>query len=138
MLAQILLIQGAATSKASFVDLHPAGIRRLELGGLNAVVIGFLNRNSVKHARFMVRCIKRINPAIRVGVVFWGGNGEDHGETAGKTGNDINADFIALDMVAAVTGALSRDPAVALKAIAKRRARRRPPARKKDALVPAR
>ncbi|AEH88803.1 MULTISPECIES: AI-2E family transporter [Mesorhizobium] len=137
MLAQILLIQGAATSKASFVDLHPAGIRRLELGGLNAVVIGFLNRNSVKHARFMVRRIKRINPAIRVGVVFWGGNGEDHGETAGKTGNDINADFIALDMVAAVTGALSRDPAVALKAVAKRRARRRPPARKKDALVPA-
>ncbi|MER9332270.1 AI-2E family transporter [Mesorhizobium sp. M0488] len=137
MLGQVLLIQGAATSKASFAELQPASIRRLELDGLNTVVIGFLNRNSLKHARFMVRRIKRFNPAIRVGVVFWGGNGEDRGEPDGKLGNDINADFVALDMVNAVTGALSRDPPVGLKTAAKRRVRGRPRARKKDTLVSA-
>ncbi|MGX8008991.1 AI-2E family transporter [Mesorhizobium sp. ORM8.1] len=138
MLGQVLLTQGAVTSKASFAELHPASIRRLQLDGLNTVAIGFLNRNSVKHARFMVRRIKRINPAIRVGVVFWGGNDDDHGETAGKLANDINADFVALDMVSAVTGALSREPPVALSTVAKRRARRRPPARSKDTFVSAR
>ncbi len=71
MLAQVLEVQGATVSKASFVDMEPAGIRRLELDAVDTVVVGFLNRDSVKHARFLVRRLKRARPALRVGIVFW-------------------------------------------------------------------
>ena len=53
------------------------GIRRLELDAVDTVVVGFLNRDSVKHARFLVRRLKRARPALRVGIVFWSKDGDD-------------------------------------------------------------
>lgn len=130
MLAQVLEVQGATVSKASFADMDPTGIRRLELDAVDTVVVGFLNRDSVKHARFLVRRLKRAKSALRVGIVFWSKDGDDK-ETAVEMSNDLNADFVAFGMVEAVLGALSSDPPVALKIAAKRRMRRRPrPARK--------
>ncbi|PTE08496.1 AI-2E family transporter [Mesorhizobium helmanticense] len=137
MLAQVLEVQGATISKASFADMDPASIRRLELDAVDTVVVGFLNRDSVKHARFLVRRLKRVKTALRVGIVFWSENGTANKETAAKLANDINADFVAYGMVDAVLGALSSDPPVPLKAAAKRRIRRRPPARKKAPLAAA-
>ncbi|WP_287297265.1 AI-2E family transporter [Mesorhizobium sp.] len=130
MLAQVLEVQGATVSKASFADMDPTGIRRLELDAVDTVVVGFLNRDSVKHARFLVRRLKRARSALRVGIVFWSKDGDDK-KTEVELANDINADFVAFGMVEAVLGALSSDPPVALKVAAKRRMRRRPrPARK--------
>ncbi|WP_287066369.1 AI-2E family transporter [Mesorhizobium sp.] len=130
MLAQVLEVQGATVSKASFADMDPTGIRRLELDAVDTVVVGFLNRDSVKHARFLVRRLKRARSALRVGIVFWSKDGDDK-KTEVEWTNDINADFVAFGMVEAVLGALSSDPPVALKVAAKRRMRRRPrPARK--------
>ena len=137
MLAQVLEVQGATVSKASFADMEPAGIRHLELDAVDTVVVGFLNRDSVKHARFLVRRLKRARPALRVGVVFWSETGDDDKEAAAKLAGDINADFVAHGMVDAVLGALSDEPPVALKLAAKRRLRRRPPARKKVPLAVA-
>ncbi|WP_287137473.1 AI-2E family transporter [Mesorhizobium sp.] len=130
MLAQVLEVQGATVSKASFADMDPTGIRRLELDAVDTVVVGFLNRDSVKHARFLVRRLKRARSALRVGIVFWSKDGDDK-KTEVELANDINADFVAFGMVEAALGALSSDPPVALKVAAKRRMRRRPrPARK--------
>ncbi|WP_287187139.1 AI-2E family transporter [Mesorhizobium sp.] len=130
MLAQVLEVQGATVSKASFADMDPTGIRRLELDAVDTVVVGFLNRDSVKHARFLVRRLKRARSALRVGIVFWSKDGDDK-KSEVELANDINADFVAFGMVEAVLGALSSDPPVALKVAAKRRMRRRPrPARK--------
>lgn len=137
MLAQVLEVQGATISKASFADMDPASIRRLELDAFDTVVVGFLNRDSVQHARFLVRRLKRVKRVLRVGIVFWSENGAANKETAAKLANDIDADFVAYGMVDAVLGALSSDPPVPLKAAAKRRIRRRPPARKKAPLAAA-
>jgi predicted PurR-regulated permease PerM len=137
MLAQVLEVQGATVSKASFADLEPASIRRLELDAVDTVAVGFLNRDSVKHARFLVRRLKRAKPALRVGIVFWSEAGGDDKEAAARVANDINADFVAHGMVDAVLGALSDDPPVALKVASKRRMRRRPPVRKKVSLAAA-
>ncbi|RWM85076.1 MAG: AI-2E family transporter [Mesorhizobium sp.] len=125
MLAQVLEVQGATVSKASFADMDPTGVRRLELDAVDTVVVGFLNRDSVKHARFLVRRLKRAKSALRVGIVFWSKDGDDK-ETAVEMANDLNADFVAFGMVEAVLGALSSDPPVALKVAAKRRRRPRP------------
>ncbi|CAN7665013.1 AI-2E family transporter [Mesorhizobium sp. LjNodule214] len=137
MLAQVLEVQGATVSKASFADMEPAGIRRLELDAVDSVVVGFLNRDSVKHARFLVRRLKRARPALRVGIVFWSEAGNNDSEAAAKLAGDLNADFVAYGMVDAGLGALTDAPPVKLKLAAKRRLRRRPPARKKAALAVA-
>lgn len=136
MLAQVLEVQGATVSKASFADMEPASIRRLELDAVDTVVVGFLNRDSVKHARFLVRRLKRVKRALRVGIVFWSEDGDDK-NTAVELANDINADFVAYGMVEAVLGALSSDPPVALKIAAKRRMRRRLRPAKKAPLAAA-
>ncbi|MBZ9696156.1 MULTISPECIES: AI-2E family transporter [unclassified Mesorhizobium] len=124
MLAQVLEVQGTTVSKAGFADMEPANIRRLELEGIDTVVVGFLNRDSVKHARFLVRRLKRAKAALRVGIVFWSQGPNEDKEAAGKLARDINADFVAHGMVDAVVGALSNEPPIALKLVAKRRMRR--------------
>ncbi|MFB9981207.1 AI-2E family transporter [Mesorhizobium kowhaii] len=131
MLAQVLEVQGATVSKVGFADIDPANIRRLELDAIDTVVVGFLNRDSVKHARFLVRRLKRAKAALRVGIVFWSETGNDDKETAEKLAHDMNADFVAHGMVDAVVGALSNEPPVAVKLIAKRRMRRQRSAPKK-------
>ncbi|QKC96027.1 AI-2E family transporter [Mesorhizobium sp. NZP2298] len=127
MLAQVLEVQGAAASKAGFADMEPASIRRLELEAIDTVVVGFLNRDSVKHARFLVRRLKRAKAALRVGIVFWSETGNDDKEAAARLAQDISADFVAHGMVGAVTGALSKEPPIALKLVAKRRRPRAAP-----------
>jgi predicted PurR-regulated permease PerM len=135
MLAQVLEVQGAAASKAGFADMEPASIRRLELEAIDTVVVGFLNRDSVKHARFLVRRLKRAKAALRVGIVFWSETGNDDKEAAARLAQDMGADFVAHGMVGAVTGALSKEPPVALKLVAKRRARRQRAVPRKVAAV---
>ncbi|MER8466809.1 AI-2E family transporter [Mesorhizobium sp. M1396] len=134
MLAQVLEVQGATVATAGFAEMEPANIRRIELETIDTVVVGFLNRDSVKHARFLVRRLKRAKAALRVGIVFWSETAAEDKETAARLAQDINADFVAHGMVDAVLGALSNEPPVALKLIAKRRMRRQRPAPRK---VPA-
>jgi hypothetical protein len=128
MLAQVLEVQGASVSKASFTELEPLAIRRLDLETIDAVVIGFLNRQSTRHARFMVRRLKRIKAKLRVGIVFWSEVGNGDVEAAAELATTLNADFVAFGMIDAVTGALSKKTAVTLKT----GHRRRQPARRKQ------
>lgn len=125
MLAQVLEVQGATASKAGFSDMEPSSIRRLDLAAIDTVVVGFLNRDSVKHARFLVRRLKRAKAGLRVGIVFWSEAGNDDSDAAGRLAHDMNADFVAHGMVDAVTGALSKEPPIALKLVAKRRVPRK-------------
>lgn len=137
MLAQVLEVNGATVSKAGFADMEPASIRRLDLAAVDTVVVGFLNRDSVKHARFLVRRLKRARPALRVGIAFWSEAGNDDSQAAAALAGDINADFVAHSIADAVRGALSSAPPVALKLTAKRRLRRRPSLAKKAPLAVA-
>ncbi|WP_425373613.1 AI-2E family transporter [Mesorhizobium hawassense] len=129
MLAQVLEVQGAEATRASFADLEPSAVRRLELEATDAVVIGFLNRQSTQHARFMVRRLKRLKPKLRVGIVFWSEIGNADDGAAAELAGTLNADFVAFGMVDAVTGALSSKAAVTLKPAHRRR---RQPARRKQ------
>ena len=128
MLAQVLEVQGAEVTRASFADLEASAIRRLDLEAADAVVIGFLNRQSTQHARFMVRRLKRVKAKLRVGIVFWSEVGNRDTEAAAELAETLNADFVAFGMVDAVTGALSKKAAVTLKPAH----RRRQPARRKQ------
>ena len=95
---------------------------------LDTVVICYLNQDSLKHARFAVRRLKRIDAALRVGVALWK-PGEDEEEpdlkAAVAAGAALNADFLCTDMTTAAIAALTKAPVVPLAAPGKVRARRR-------------
>lgn len=129
MLAQVLEVQGATVSWLSFTDIEPGNIRRLELKDVDTMVISFLNMDSMNHARFLVRRLKRAKRGLRVGIVYWSDAGTSDGNALVEMAGVINADFVAQGMLDAVTGALSDAPPVPLQLPA--RARRRAPARKK-------
>jgi predicted PurR-regulated permease PerM len=131
MLAQVLQVQGAAVSAASFADLEPTRIRDLPLE-VDTVVISFLNAESVRHARFVIRRLKRLRPALRVGIVFWSASDAPQ--------DDLNADFISTNMNDAVIGALADSPPIFLKVPTKRLVRhpvRRSPKHPSKEHVPA-
>jgi hypothetical protein len=119
MLAQVLGVQGAIAVKASFADLAPGRMAHLSTAELHAIVVSFLNSNSLKHARFVVRRLKRTRPASRIGIVFWSAPGAGKLD-ADELARDLNADFVAFGMANAVSGALSDDPAVPVRTYAKR------------------
>lgn len=128
MLAQVLEVQGAEAKTASFVDLDLTTVHNLQLDA-GMLVVGFLNRSSVGHARYLIRRLKRSHKGLRVGIVFWSEvDNLPEAEALRRTAQSISADFVAADMTHAVLGALSDAPVVPLAGTKKVRLRK--PARR--------
>ena len=127
MLAQVLNAQGAITKTIDHVEMDPSRIRNLDLSGAHAVVIGFLNAQSVTHARYMVRRLKRSRSTLRVGVVLWRPAEDALGDL--KLTAAIGCDFVAHTMREAAAGALSEEKPPASKSNASKIPGRKPRAR---------
>jgi predicted PurR-regulated permease PerM len=113
MLTQVLTVQGTSASMVEHHMLDPTQLRALDLNGIHAVVIGFLNAESLPQARYIVRRLKRSQSSLRVGVVFWTLHEEALDEL--KLSATIGCDFVAHTFQQAVAGALSDEVAVRLK-----------------------
>lgn len=113
MLAQVLRVQGAEVASASHKDLKPGTIRELPSAGRNAILVSFLNQDSLRHAKFIVRRLKRIAPMSRIGIVLW------HEEGASRTEliEELQADFVVSAIAESVREALSEEPARPLKTV---------------------
>ena len=112
MLAQILAVQGADVVTADHTVTGVRGSNSIETSGFDTVVVTFLNGNSKSHARQIVRRLKRKKPSLRVGIVVPMADGERSAQIAPE---DINADFVSLDLNEAVRSALSVSEPVPLK-----------------------
>ncbi|TPJ58050.1 AI-2E family transporter [Mesorhizobium sp. B2-6-1] len=128
MLAQVISIEGADCVAASHRDLLPARIRKLPLEARDAVVVGFLNRDSFKHAVFVVRRLRRLAPRARIGIALWHDTHDKPREDTAGLAEQLEADFVAFNVVDCVTGALSNEEPRQVKK-RKQRNLRRPRAR---------
>lgn len=110
MLAQVLELQGATAASASFADLRKGEVEGLDPDSVDTVVLCFLNRNSLRQGRFVLRRLRAVRPGLRMGVVFWA---DSPGQAASDARLDLapglNADFVAFDLTGAAVAALS-DP----------------------------
>ncbi|WP_026621973.1 putative PurR-regulated permease PerM (plasmid) [Ensifer sp. WSM1721] len=107
MLSQIIWIQGAEVASAGHEALKPGNIRSLAVEGRNAIVVAFLDRDSTRHAKFIVRRLKRVAPQARIGVVLWQESRQPGIEAGARLPDELQADFLASAMVEAVREALS-------------------------------
>jgi hypothetical protein len=125
MLTQVLEVQGAAATSISHESLQPLAARKLALDNVDTVIVTFLNATSASHARIVVRRLKKLHPAVRVGVLVpaEGGFGEAKAESIGD-------DFIAASVSEAAIAGLTKTAAVRVKSAPSYMARRKPGARK--------
>jgi len=107
MLSQIIWIQGAEVAFAGHEALKPGNIRSLAVEGRNAIVVAFLDRESTRHAKFIVRRLKRVAPQARIGVALWQESRQPETEADARLADELQADFLVSAMVEAVREALS-------------------------------
>ncbi|MCA1368574.1 AI-2E family transporter [Bradyrhizobium sp. BRP14] len=107
MLSQIIWIQGAKVASADHEALKPGNIRSLAVEGRNAIVVAFLDRDSSRHAKFVVRRLKRVAPQARIGVVLWQESRQPQTEADARLADELQADFLVSAMAEAVREALS-------------------------------
>ncbi|MET0599098.1 MAG: AI-2E family transporter [Mesorhizobium sp.] len=136
MLTQVLAAHGATAQLLETRAVAAGNIKRLELDSVHSMVIGYLNRDSVAQARYVVRRLKRARGALRVGVVFFGLPADQFDEA--RLREAIRCDFVARSLTEAVAGALSEEKAVSVRPapprpIAKRRPRQRAKPKPKQA-----
>jgi predicted PurR-regulated permease PerM len=70
-------------------ELEAVNIGKLDLAGVSAIYVSYLNTSSVAHARYLVRRIRRRNGRIKIIVGFWSEDGEkvDGEKIVGSTRN---------------------------------------------------
>ncbi len=71
MLAQLLERCGAEVRTLPHEALQTAALRGVDLGAPAAIVLSYLNADSLAHARFLIRRLKRRLPGTRTVVGFW-------------------------------------------------------------------
>jgi predicted PurR-regulated permease PerM len=130
MLAQVLTAHGATARLVETRAFAAGNIGRLDLKDVHSAVVGYLNADSVAHARYLVRRIKRARKSLRVGVAFW--LPDDAAVSDAKWTASINCDFVAHKMTEAIAGALSDEAAVPIKPAPRCMAKRKKPARVKS------
>jgi len=71
MLGQLLERQGIAVRTLSPASLHGSRLREVDLDGISVVVLSYVNTDSLAHARFLVRRLRRRLPDAKFIVGFW-------------------------------------------------------------------
>jgi predicted PurR-regulated permease PerM len=107
MLLQVLRVQGADVNFFSHEALRPQKIKELPIEGRHAIVLTALDRESMRHAKFLVRRLKRLAPGARVGIVLW--QDLDEHEPGKFIVEETQADFVVSAITDAIREALSAE-----------------------------
>ena len=70
ILGQLVERRGIGARVLSWVDVSPANLARLEVEGIQMVCLLYLNENSIAHARYLVRRMRRRIPEVPMLVAF--------------------------------------------------------------------
>lgn len=95
-LAQLVSVAGANLRLLEHRSLMPQQLPGLDLTGVDVIVIGYLNADAGRRAKYLVRRIRRMGE-VKIGIVFWarGGGKLDAAE--------IGADFLVGSLPEAIS-----------------------------------
>ncbi len=100
-LAQLFERRGAEVRLVSHDSLQTAALREVDLGRPASIILSYLNTDSLAHARFLVRRLRRRLPEARIGVGLWNFAEEDQGRRDPREAT--GADFVATSLSNAIT-----------------------------------
>lgn len=100
MLAQLLERRGANARILPCESLQSARLRELDIANAGIIVVSYMNPDSLAHARFLVRRLRRMLPRTRIVLGFWAFTPEDMArrDPVAATG----ADRVAMSLTQAV------------------------------------
>jgi predicted PurR-regulated permease PerM len=101
MTADILTREGAIVHAETHLRVRKENIATFDLSGMDALLVGYLNRDSLAHARYLVRRVRRVAPRIKIVVAFW--NMADGADTRANLMGAIRADAVVASIDEAVS-----------------------------------
>jgi hypothetical protein len=125
ILGQLAERRGIGARVLSWVDVSPANLARLETEGIQMVCLLYLNENSIAHARYLVRRMRRRMPAMPMLVAFLSLPADQSAETIKATKADtVSTSLVdALDQISAAGREIAARAIGTPKAIAGERGR---------------
>lgn len=120
MTAQIFEVQGAQVLALGYDDFMQSRLAKVDLAGIDCVVLAYLNPASINHARYSVQRIKRARRGVRVGLLMPSQPADMDREQIAKRSN---ADFVAGTVAEIVKLALTQVAEPVRPALRRKRAR---------------
>jgi hypothetical protein len=71
MLAQLLERRGVGGRVVTAEAVQPTNLAQLETDGVRIVCLSYMNEDSMAHARYLIRRLRRKLPAALILVAFW-------------------------------------------------------------------
>ena len=71
ILAQLLRRRGIGAQSLTSTEMAPETLSRLDMAGVRIAILSYMNEDSITHAKYMIRRLRRRAPAIKVIVGFW-------------------------------------------------------------------
>lgn len=71
ILAQLLRRRGIGARILTSNDMVPEKLSRLDMAGARIAFLSYMNEDSITHAKYLIRRLRRRAPAIKVMVGFW-------------------------------------------------------------------
>lgn len=71
ILAQLLKRRGIGAQLLTSNDMAPETLSRLDLGGVSIAVLTYMNEDSIPHAKYLIRRLRRRAPAIKIIMGLW-------------------------------------------------------------------
>lgn len=111
ILVQLLGRRGIGAQCLTSDDTLPEKLARLDLAGVRIVFVSYMNDDSITHAKYLIRRLRRRSPAMKVMVGFWSMTSDQLAQR--KVLEKIRADLVTVSLSEAldqITSAAATEP----------------------------
>jgi hypothetical protein len=96
ILAQLLRRRGIGAESLSSDDVEPDKLPGLDVAGVRMIVLSYMNQDSITHAKYLVRRLRRRAGTTRVMLGFWSITSDELIQR--KVLGETRADFVAISL----------------------------------------
>ena len=110
ILAQLLRRRGIGAQSLTSDDVTPNKLPQLDMAGVRIIVLSYMNQDSITHAKYLVRRLRRRAAATKIMLGFWSLTSDELAQR--KVLDETRADFVTIsfkDALEQVTAAAITD-----------------------------
>jgi hypothetical protein len=100
ILVQLLQRRGIRAQMLTSDEVAPATLGRADITGVRLIVVSYMNEDSVTHAKYLIRRLRRRAPTAKVMIAFWSMTADQLAKS--KIVEATQADFATVSLTDAV------------------------------------
>ena len=105
ILTQLLRRRGVGARGLTSNDMMPEALSRLDLTGVSIALLSYMNEDSIPHARYLIRRLRRRAPTIKIIAGFWSMSSDQVVQR--KVLEETRADIVTVSLVDALDQVMS-------------------------------